>query len=135
MIGLDTNVLVRYLVQDDPAQSAAATQIIEVLTEDNQGFVSLVTIAELYWVLRRGYRLDESRTAGIVRGLLDSVELEVQEPDAVRRAVSRTTGEGDFADALIAELGTVAGCRHTVTFDTKASKLPGMRLLDRKSVV
>ncbi len=70
MIGLDTNVLVRYLAQDDQEQSALATQVLESLDEAERGFVSLVVLVELQWVLRRAYRMSASEVAGIVERLL-----------------------------------------------------------------
>ncbi len=129
MIGLDTNVLVRYVVQDDPLQSRAATDVIEGLGEDRPGFVSLVVVVELYWVLRRAYQVPADQTAQVIRTLLDSVEIAVQESDSVRRALERLPN-GDFTDALIVDLGKSAGCEHTVTFDRGAARLSGMRLLN-----
>jgi predicted nucleic-acid-binding protein len=128
VIGLDTNVLVRYVVQDDPLQSRAATEVIEGLGEDRPGFVSLVVVVELYWVLSRAYKVSVDQTAQVIRTLLDSVEIAVQESDSVRRALDRLP-DGDSADALIVDLGRSAGCEHTVTFDRNATRLPGMRLL------
>jgi predicted nucleic-acid-binding protein len=129
VIGLDTNVLVRYIVQDDPVQSPAATALIEGLDEENQGFVSLVTLVELHWVLRRAYKLDRDGAATVVRTLLAAVELAVQDTDVVYRALGRLTGKADFSDAIIEELGTLAGCSHTATFDEGAAALPGMELV------
>ena len=130
MIGLDTNVLVRYTVQDDAGQSAAATSIVESLSEESPGFVSVVVIVELTWVLRRAYRSPDSVIAAVVRTLLDATEIVVQDSDAVRRALDRTAGGQEFPDALIAELGFLAGCSHTVTFDRPAAKLPYLQLID-----
>lgn len=129
MIGLATNVLVRYVAQDDARQSAAATTIIEELDSDHAGFVSVIVMAELAWVLRRAYHADDAAIAGVIRTLLDSVEIVVHESDAVRRALDRTAGSSDFPDALIAELGHQAGCPHTVTFDRVAARLPYMELI------
>jgi predicted nucleic-acid-binding protein len=129
VIGLDTNVLVRYVVQDDPQQSAAATAIIDELDADHPGFVSLVVLVELTWVLRRAYRVDDTATGEVIRTLLDAVEIIVHEPDAVRRALDRTPGGTDFSDALIAELGQNAGCTYTATFDKVAARLPYMELI------
>lgn len=128
MIGLDTNLLVRYIVQDDPDQSARATRLIESLDE-RQGFVSLVVLGELHWVLRRSYRVGADETAAVVRGLLDAEEIVVSQPDAVRRALARVPGGHDFTDALVSELGEEAGCEYTATFDRRASQLPGVRLV------
>ena len=128
MIGLDTDVIVRYVMQDDVGQSARASALVDSLREDRRGFVSLVVLAEVHWVLRRAYRVSPSRAADVVRGLLDAAEVEVAEADSVRRALV-SAEEGDFTDALVAELGSAAGCAWTATFDQQASRLPGMRLV------
>ncbi len=130
MIGLDTNVVVRYLVQDDPDQSTAASALIDHLTETNPGYLSLVTVVELHWVLRRAYRISAGRCADVVKGLLDARELRVDRAEMVRAALAVGRREGvDFADAVIVELGQAAGCDHTVTFDQRAARDGGMQLL------
>lgn len=129
MIGLDPNVLVRYVTQDDPAQAAATTALIEGLSETEPGYVSLVAVVELAWVLERSYRVPSDAVGATVRGLLNAREVVVQEAEVVARALSRTTPGAGFADAVIAELGARAGCPHTVTFDRAAADLAGMRLL------
>lgn len=129
MIGLDTNVLVRYLAQDDPEQSAQASALIEGLSEDNRGFISTVALVELHWVLRGAYKVSRADAATIVRQLLESRELVLQEPDLVRRALAHLNDEIDFSDAVISEAGEVAGCRHTATFDRRASQLKAMSLV------
>ncbi len=129
MIGLDTNVVVRYLVQDEPDQSATASTLIEALTEQDPGFLSLVTVVELYWVLRRAYKISTTRCAELVEGLLDARELRVGQDSIVRAALTASRGGLDFADAVIAELGRVAGCEHTVTFDQRAAQSKEMGLL------
>lgn len=133
MIGLDTNVLVRYFAQDDEAQSRAAVRVVDALTDEAPGFVSLVVLCELFWVLGRAYRLPENEILAIVEGMLSARELRVQEPDLVHRAVrsSRGTAAG-FVDALIVELANAAGCSESVTFDRQAAKLPSMRLVTRR---
>jgi predicted nucleic-acid-binding protein len=109
MIGLDTNILVRYLAQDDPVQSPKARELIEQqLTEENPGFLSVVVMAETVWVLDRAY------------GLADH---------AIAAVIVLKEGHGSFADALIGGLGIRAGCSRTLTFDQKASRLPGFELL------
>ena len=128
MIGLDTNVVVRYLVQDDPDQSAAASALIEDLTETNPGYISLVTVVELYWVLRRSYEVKPDRCTEILEGLLEARELRVGQDDVVRAALRDADGL-DFADAVIAELGRAAGCEHTVTFDRRAAHGRAVQLL------
>ncbi len=129
MIGLDTNVVVRYLVQDEPDQSATASMVIDALTEKDPGFLSLVTVVELYWVLRRAYKLSTARCVELVEGLLDARELRVGQDSIVRAALTASHGGLDFPDAVIAELGRVAGCEHTVTFDQRAAQSDEMRLL------
>lgn len=132
MIGLDTNVLIRYLVQDDPVQSVTASELIDELTESAPGFLSLVTVVELYWVLRCAYKVDADECADLLEGLLDARELQVDRSAVVRSAIAASRGGLDFADAIIAELGRIAGCDHTVTFDQRAAGDGAMRLLSAR---
>jgi len=129
VIGLDTNIIVRYLVQDEPDQSAMASTVIDALTENEPGFLSLVTVVELHWVLRRAYKISAARSAELVEGLLDARELRVDQDSIVRAALTASRKGPDFADAVIAELGRAAGCEHTLTFDQRAAQSHGMRLL------
>lgn len=129
MIGLDTNVLVRYVAQDDPVQTPAANEIIDGLDESRPGYVTMIVLVEMYWVLSRAYKMDTTSIAKILYGVLDSAEILVEQPDAVRRALRRVDDGADFADALINQLGADAGCDFTVTFDQKAAKVAGMRLM------
>jgi predicted nucleic-acid-binding protein len=129
VIGLDTNVLVRYLTQDDDEQTSRATEVVDALDDQDRGFVSLVVLVELHWVLRTAFRVSADESAAIVEGLLGASWLVVQESDVARRAVARTRAGVDFSDALVAELGAVAGCATTVTFDRRAARHPGMTLL------
>ena len=131
MIGLDTNVLVRYLAQDDPAQSQTATELIERrLSEAEPGFVSIVAMAEVAWVLERAYRLGGQEIAAAIEGILQSEVLTVENEQEIFTAmVALKEGRGSFADALIAALGVKAGCSHTVTFDQRARRLDGFELL------
>jgi len=130
MIGIDTNVLLRYLTNDDPVQSPRARTLLTGCTADAPAFISTVTLVETVWTLstpRYGY----ARAAILdVVGALASVEtVHLQDSDAVLNALatSRLTG-CDFPDALIAEFGSQAGCDSTATFDTKAvAAIPSMR--------
>lgn len=133
MIGLDTNVVVRYLVQDDAEQSSAASALIDELTETNPGYLSLVTIIEIYWVLRRAYRVDPDRCADLLEGLLDAREMRVDHDAILRDALTANRDGLDFADATIAELGRAAGCAYTVTFDRRAATGGAMQLLGSQS--
>ncbi|MGA8090439.1 MAG: type II toxin-antitoxin system VapC family toxin [Terracidiphilus sp.] len=130
MIGIDTNILVRYLAQDDPVQSPRATQIIEQrLTEDRPGFISLVTIAETVWVLDRIYGTSEGEIATAVERMLQADTLLIQNEQEVFTAmISLRTGVASFSDALIAALGSWAGCSSTLTFDRKAARLKDFEL-------
>ena len=131
MIGLDTNVLVRYLAQDDPAQSRTATELIEHrLSEAEPGFLSIVAMAEFAWVLERAYRLAAQEIAAAIEGILQSEVLVVENEQEVFTAmVALKEGRGSFADALIGALGVKAGCSWTVTFDRRAGRLDGFELL------
>lgn len=130
MIGLDTNILVRYITQDNFDQSAKATEIIEQrLTAANPGFVSVVTMAEIVWVLDRAYGLSDKEIAAAVERMLQVEVLLIENEQEVFAAmVALKRGQGAFADALIAELGAKAGCTHTSTFDRKALRLRGFTL-------
>lgn len=130
MIGLDTNILVRYLAQDDPVQSPQATQIIERrLNDDQPGFISLVTMVEIVWVLDGVYGMSNREIAGAVERMLQADTLFVQNEQEVFSAVTvLKTSAGSFSEALIAALGIWAGCSSTLTFDRKATRLKGFDL-------
>ncbi len=131
MIGLDTNVLVRYLVQDDPVQSPKATELIERrLTDRNRGFISVVTMVETVWVLERAYRLTDHEIATAIERVLQADVLVVESEAEVFYAMTALKEMwGSFADAFIAALGAKAECSHTFTFDQKALRLPWFELL------
>ncbi len=131
MIGLDTNILVRYFAQDDPVQSRKATVLIEGhLTEHTPGFISIVALAETIWVLKRAYGLAEKELAAVLERVLQAETLVVEHEAAVATALSALwKGYGSFADALIGAINAQAGCSRTVTFDRKAVRLPGFQVL------
>nr|WP_252733759.1 type II toxin-antitoxin system VapC family toxin [Paracoccus marinaquae] len=127
---MDTNVLVRYLTQDDPAQAALAAEAISALTEDRPGWIAREVMVETVWVLERAYRLSRRDIADAIDGLLAARELAVEEADRVGLAAQRwREGGAGFADQMIALAGQGAGCRETLTFDVKAAAIPGMALL------
>jgi predicted nucleic-acid-binding protein len=131
MIGLDANVLLRYLAQDDPAQSPRATEIItRRLSEEEPGFVSLVTVLEVAWVLRSLYKRSRQEIASDIEMILAADTLEVQNEQQVYHAVvALRNGTGTFEDALIGSLGIWRGCSVTLTFDENtAQKLHGFAL-------
>jgi predicted nucleic-acid-binding protein len=132
MIGLDTNVLVRYFVGDDPVQATKARMIIEEeLTAAEPGWINRVVLAELGWVLSRSYKRSDEEIADTVEWLLSVEQLRVEGPDIVSVAVDLCRRSiGDFADALIGATDREAGCRHTATFDRKATRLPEFELIE-----
>src|SRR5713226_4512962 len=118
MIGLDTNVLVRYLTFDDPEQTTKAVELIDSLSAEANGFLSLVVLVESVWVLESFYRFSKDETIATLDWLLRSKELLVERADTVWQALREfKTGRAGFADCLIARCATEAGCRHTMTFD------------------
>lgn len=131
MTGIDTNILVRYLTQDDPIQSPQATEMLErKLSVTNPGFISVVTMAEVVWVLESAYDFGASEIVSAIEQMLQADLLVIENEQEVFAAmIALKQGLGRFADALIAELGMKAGCHHTLTFDRKALRLPGFRLL------
>lgn len=134
MIGLDTNVLVRYLAQDEPKQAARATRLIESeLSVASPGFISLLVLAELCWVLKRLYSATPAELKTTVDDLLGMAQFQIERRDVVQAAL-RTDKAGKrskagFVDALIAQVGRAEGCRHTVSFDKVAVRDAGMVLL------
>jgi len=133
VIGLDTNVVVRYLTQDDPKQSASATKFIEhTLSVDRPGFVSLVTLCEIAWVLAECYEADKARIVEVMEGLLGSKQVLVEESDLVWKALRAwDKSAADFSDALLGQVAIARGCEKIVTFDKSAARLTGFELLAR----
>jgi len=124
MIGLDTNVLVRYFVQDDAAQHRRAARLIErECKSDTPGRIALLTLCELVWVLSSGYGYSRKEIAGLLQGILTASDLEVEQAplawDAWRLYQS---GKVDFADYLIGLGHRKAGATATYSFDKKALK-------------
>jgi predicted nucleic-acid-binding protein len=131
MIGLDTNIILRYLLQDDPKQSRQANQIIDrQLSAQNPGFISLVTVLEIVWVLNSLLKRDPFQIASHIEHLLAADSLEVQnEQQVFEAAFALKRGTGEFEDALIGALNTWAGCSRTLTFDRRAARLPHFQVI------
>lgn len=130
MIGLDTNVLARYVMQDDPRQSPRATRLIESLSAEAPGFVPVVTLVELVWVLSGSYGLSRAQVATVLATLLRSKELIIDRAEFVAQALNRYGAAGaDFADALIERIAAAAGCSATMSFDAGAVKSAAMTLV------
>lgn len=131
MIGLDTNVLVRYVAQDDPTQSPKATRLIESLTVDAPGYISVVSVVELVWVLTGCYASTKGNICEVLETLLRTKEIVVAHADTVWKALRLfKEGKADFADCLIERSANEAGCGYTATFDRDAAEHCGMRLID-----
>jgi len=124
-------VIVRYLAQDDVRQAAIASRLIEgSLSAEARGFVSIVTLAEIVWVMSSNYRAARAAVADIVEGLLTAPQLAIEKADVIWRALRAfRESKADFSDAVIVELGRDAGCTKTVTFDRHAAAHPGFETL------
>ena len=130
MIGIDTNIFLRFYLKDNPDQSARAAALIQSFAPPELGYISLVTLAELIWVLDRTYRKSRGEISALIRGLLESKQVILENPDAVDQALRRfESTNADFSDCLIERLCASAGCTKTVTFDVGAAKSAGMVLL------
>ena len=130
MIGLDSNILVRYFTQDDPAQAAIATEVIEQrLSESEPAFISVVTMAETVWVLDRHYHFSRAQIATAIESALSAAALVVEDDAEVFTAlIALRDGRGEFGDALIGALCAKAGCSRVLSFDRGALRLPGFEL-------
>ncbi len=134
MIGLDTNVLARYMTQDDIRQAALARQMIENdLTAARPGFVSLAVLAELCWVLSRLYSVTMDELADMISDLLNTPQIQVERREVVQAAIRRSSHgksrKAGLVDALSAEIANSEGCSSTATFDKAAVRAAGMTLL------
>jgi len=131
MIGVDTNILLRHVLQDDPVQSASASRFLATREADDPAFVSTGVLLEFIWTLRSRYRFAQSDVSQVVSSLLQSHDVVVQEAAGVRRALWDARDENaDIADAIFAHTAIDAGCDGVVTFDRRAQRLPGMLPLD-----
>ena len=130
MIGLDTNVLMRYLVQDDALQSPKATACIESFTPERRGYVSLTALIEIVWVLTSCYGMNKGSLIRILDTLLRIDNLIVEQAGTVREAIRLfNLSKADFEDCMISCSCLAMGCDETLTFDALAAKTAGMRLL------
>ncbi len=127
MLGLDTNILVRFLVRDDARQFERARRLIEGEGGDPEEIlVSLIVLVETEWVLRTRYGLTKSEILAAMFALLDTEGMWLEDESAIEDALfAWEDGVLDFADSLIAARNRRLGCRATVTFDAKAARLPG----------
>ena len=128
MIALDTNVLLRYILDDDVIQTEIARKLLEdELTSAEPGFISLIVVVELVWVMRRLYRQSAERVAAILLELTENAVLVIEHAAFVRAAIVER--RADISDILLHEVGRLNGCSRTVTFDRGFSTLPHVDLL------
>jgi predicted nucleic-acid-binding protein len=135
MIGIDTNLLVRHLVQDDEGQACAARDFFrQECSAVSPGWINRIVLCELTWVLERAYRYSRAEVAAALEALAETAEFRLEDSVVVWSALrSYREGIADFADALVAATNRQRGCETTVTLDRKASRLGDMRLLSSTS--
>ena len=126
MQGVDTNVLVRYLTQDDVAQAAKATQFIE---SGEAKLINPIVLVELLWVLSSGYKLSRDEIATVMADIAANGYFRFAQNSAVRSAISRFAAGFDLPDSLIVAMNSADGATETFTFDKKAARMRGVSLL------
>ena len=131
MIGVDTNVLLRFLVEDEPDQNRQAKDFLSACTQEVPAYVSAVTLAETVWILNRRLKFLMRGIAEMVRALLEADEIVLEHAEELGLLLhQQPVPSADFADYLIAWSNGRAGCSRTMTFDKRAAKsVPGMELL------
>lgn len=129
MIGIDTNVLLRYLLRDDESQFVLAEHVFNSLEPATPGFITHVTLAEVYWVLTRSVHVARSQALAVIRQLVHTDSLEFEDGETVVRALGLAEQGADFPDALIQGSMEMFGASETVTFDRHAAHRLGWRLL------
>ncbi len=130
MIGIDSNILLRAIANDDITQSALARSFLSTLSASNQGVVNSVVLAEVSWSLRKRYKEPRSSVLAVITQLLESDAYLIPGRDAVSGALVSCSKSGlEFADALIGQLNLVSGARTTMTFDDGASSAPAFEKL------
>ena len=131
MIGIDTNILIRYLTQDDKEQSSLAETIIDkYATKPQSIFINNIVMCELIWVLARGYKYKKEQIVSVVRQILSTLEFSFEKQNILWEALEEYEQKNlDFSDALIARLNQTYSCEKTFTFDGFASQSPEFELL------
>ncbi len=131
MIGIDTNILLRFFIKDDPVQTPLAVQTIYKLSPEQPGWLSLLVLAELTWTFRRIFKLDRTAIGGAIRKLLYSQDMVLEQAEVVRQALDLyTSTQADFADCVIAVSARFSGCSSVATFDRVAARDLGMQLIE-----
>lgn len=130
MIGIDTNVLVRYLVQDDPEQARKASRFIaNQCSSEDPGLINRIVLCELVWVLESAYGYGRETVAVALEKLLRTAQFAIEDHQDAWVSLREYQAGADFADSLIAAGNRRLGCERTVTFDRKAGRRPGFVLL------
>ena len=130
MTGIDTNVLVRYLVKDDPDQARKATQFIRnQCSAEDPGLINRIVLCELVWVLEAAYEYPRRSVVLALENILRTAEFIVEDHQEAWLAFREYETGADFADAFIGAMNQRLGCAVTVTFDRKAGRRPGFRVL------
>ena|ERR1700753_1786248 len=128
MKGLDTNVLLRFIVDDDPPQAERVAALFEAAEKAGERlFISTIVLCELVWALRGPrYRLDRGQLAAVLDRILSVQLFQVQDQTLVRRSLDDFLhGEADFADYLLGRYALAAGCAETLTFDRRLAATAG----------
>lgn len=133
MTGIDTNVLVRYITRDDPEQYRIAKSFLESnCTQEEPGYVNVIVLSELAWVLTSVYDATQEELTGTLDQLLRTRQLQIERRDQVRLALEQyRRSAADFPDCLLGQLNQHEGCTETVTFDQDASNMEGWRELGK----
>jgi predicted nucleic-acid-binding protein len=130
VIGIDTNVIVRFILQDDAHQSKLANTFFEGISDRNPGFLSLVCLTELVWVLESFYAFERRQVVEVLSSLVGNSDLKLERPGVVAAALQLfKNGKADFADCLIERTSANAGCERTMTFDRAAARTANMVLI------
>jgi predicted nucleic-acid-binding protein len=131
MKGIDTNVLVRYILQDDAKQSHQATSFIEKeCSVETPGFITGIILCELVWVLEKAYGYEAKNIALVLKYILETRQFHIHQSDIIWQAFQASVDENvSFADAYITKLNAHYACEYTITFDKKASRLKEFKLL------
>jgi len=128
---LDTNVLIRFLVRDNPEQADSARALLEGLTTEDPGFICREVIIEVFWVLERSYRFSREQIASIVIELIDTDTLVIEDDNDVAQAtVAYSQGGADFSDLMTLAAANRMGAQPLYTFDQRLSSLQGTALLE-----
>lgn len=125
MIGIDSNVLVRFLVKADTAQATSAVSAFARLTASEPGYLTTVVLVETYWVLRRAYKLNSEDVLKALAAVIATDEILVQDAPVAIAAIDAANGGADFADAIVAGACAARGCRTVLSFDEGAQAALG----------